>query len=877
MSRKFAIFIILSLGVLTSGFFIIRHSLTRFPSSDSEKETVSASPSAEATVPPVPVKTDLSISPGGEGTAQSVLIEWNPAWDNDLGWAAAPPRPPIDSWLIKKDGTLMRDGKEFIFFGTGLNQASTALDTDYKIQKTLQRIAAQGFNAVRLQGMDAKYMGQMSWNYGAWTDATGPEFSEEFMVRLDKTIATANALGLQVWISGFRYDQAVTRVAKLPTGTYLAHGMGWSSEFRAIEKAYILRFADRVNTQTGVKYIDNPGIVWEPDNENGFSNAYFDHGPTADFDGERWFDQIVDQTNGNGYWKPELDAKIRSYYAAKGWVLPGNQFPKWSTWDSWNDVTDRQHFMQFMADTDLEYAADIYNWFKSLNPKVLVDLNTFNYMDGRVLEITDIVDYHLYSRTPSGDPIKVPPNYTTRSSILQDKNGFWARVMGGSRTESVPLVVAEAGDYGLNRWDYERTILEAIVHCLQRTSGFLVFNESQDLGQATASGIRYIHSQVGWPSRRLAAMLAQPIVEYRLIAPLPEKNVAVIDPAQYIIEETEKKTTGLSSYHFQKGWDGAERGFWLKRIYMSFGTPQNTEGYPKITDEVFNTMGVQVTDQVFVKNTGVIVNAPAVVGLVNDLKNITIGPMILSGVTPTENAVVMIRSDGNYPLFSGPAKLFVHQYSTVTDAAGFTGTVDGETVTGWGSEKNTRLVVPAPFVITFATRGKELNVFGVNDDGSVVPLSTVFNANAGTEQFSTNTRFPLYLVVPRQSNTTNVQALIKEPDASIVAPGRTTLSGYAIDLGSVAGTGIDAVDIYLDGPSGAGTLIGHASYGLSQPDVATRYGGRFERSGWKLTWDTTRLSLGLHKLYLYAHRTTDSRWSEMLPRGIIVQTGGGSG
>lgn len=853
MSRTFAIFIILPLGILVAGMLMVRTSLPTSPATVSGQTAIPTLPHADA-------------------SAQPVLIDWNPAWDNDLGWAAVPAQAPIESWFVRENGMLFRDGQEFIFFGTGLNQASTALDTDYKIQKTLERIAAQGFNAVRLQGMDGKYMGQMAWNYGCWADATGPAFSETFMVRLDKTIAIANALGLQVWIGGFYFNQAVTRVAKLPTGTYESYGMGWSSEFRAIERAHILRFADRVNTQTGVRYIDNPGIIWQPYNENGFSDAYFDHGPTADFDGVRWFDQIVDQTNGNGYWKPELDTKIRGYYAARGWVLPGNQFPKWSTWDSWDNTTDKQHFMQFMTDTDLEYAADSYNWFKSLNPNVFVNINTFNYMDGRVLDITDIASMHSYARTPSGDPITVPPNYTTRSSILQDKDGFnWNRVMGGSRTERVPFVVAEVGDQGINRWDYERTILEAIVHCLQRTSGFLLFNESQDLGQATASGIRYNHHHVGWPSRRLAAMLAGPIVKYRLIDPLPEKNVAVIDPAQYLIKQTEKKTTGLSSFHFQNGWDGSERGYWLKRLYMSFGTPQNTTGYPKIMDATFNNTGVQVTEQVFVKNTGVIVNAPAVVGLVNDLKNTKIGPMTLSRVTPTENAVVMIRSDGNYPLFTGPAKLFVHQYSTVTDAAGFTGTMDGEIVTSWGSEKNTRLVVPPPFVITFATAGRELDVFGVNDDGTVILLSTIFNANAGTVQFSTDIRFPLYLVVPRKSDTAHVLVAIKELDMIIMPSGRSTLSGFAIDLGSAAGTGIDAVDIYLDGPSSSGTLIGHASYGLSRPDVGTRYGDRFDSSGWELTWDTTGLSFGVHKLYLYAHRTTDNSWSGMLPREFLVQ------
>jgi hypothetical protein len=152
--------------------------------------------------------------------AQSVLIKWNPAWDNNLGFAAAPVRPPIAGPIIKENGTLTRDGREFILFGTGLNEASAAMDTDYKIQKTVQRIAAQGFNAIRLLGLEAKDMTTSASDYGCWANATGPEFSETYMTRLDKTIAWANSLGLQIWIAFDDYYQPVTRVAGLPTGTY---------------------------------------------------------------------------------------------------------------------------------------------------------------------------------------------------------------------------------------------------------------------------------------------------------------------------------------------------------------------------------------------------------------------------------------------------------------------------------------------------------------------------------------------------------------------------------------------------------------------------------------------------------------------------------
>ena len=676
-----------------------------------------------------------------------MLIDWNPAWDSSFGQAAAPSRPPITSWLTVENGKLMRSGKEFIIFGTGLNEGSAAIGatsymTDEDNLKTIKRIAAAGFNTIRVMGYDVKDMTTSAASYSCWAGPTGTDLSEKCMVQLDKTIARANQMGMQIWMGGFFFENAAAR-SGYPVGVYRSFGMSWSREFRdKIAKVHILRFADRINTQTGIKYKDNPGIIWQPYNEDGLSDAYFSH--------NGWFDNILNPSDPNAYWKPELDTKIRTYYAGKGWTLPGNQFPAKSTYNGWT-TTDKSNFVKFMSDTEIEYSKDMYDWFKSLNPNILVVMNTFNYMDGHVLANTNISSRHIYARVPSGDAITNPPNYQTRTSILRDPNGFfWSMAMDGSRLENTPFTVPEVGDYGLNRWDYERTILEAIVHSLQQTSGFLVFNESQALYQAKASGIQYIHHHVGAPSRRLGDLLAGPIVEYRFINPLPEKHVSVFENSQYLAQQVSKGSLALSPFSFQNGWDGSERGYWLKRLYMSFGSPQNVSNYPKVTDTQF-AAGIQIPGgQVFAKSTGVTINAPAVVGLVNDLKNTTIGPMTLSGVTPMENALVMIRSDANYPLFSGSAKLFVHSYQTVTNAAGFTGTVDGETVTSWGSESNTRLVVPTSFTITFATGGKNLNISGVNDDGTVVQLNTVFDANAGTVRVSTDTRFPLYLVVPTQ-------------------------------------------------------------------------------------------------------------------------------
>jgi alpha-tubulin suppressor-like RCC1 family protein len=121
--------------------------------------------------------------------------------------------------------------------------------------------------------------------------------------------------------------------------------------------------------------------------------------------------------------------------------------------------------------------------------------------------------------------------------------------------------------------------------------------------------------------------------------------------------------------------------------------------------------------------------------------------------------------------------------------------------------------------------------------------------------------------------TPAVLAPIEQPMAGALVSNTVTLRGFAIDRASTTGAGIDMVHIYLDGPFGTGTIIGAATYGLDRPDVAAQYGARFGPSGWELAWDTTALTPGVHRLYLYARRTTDNAWSLMDPHMVIVAGG----
>ncbi len=85
--------------------------------------------------------------------------------------------------------------------------------------------------------------------------------------------------------------------------------------------------------------------------------------------------------------------------------------------------------------------------------------------------------------------------------------------------------------------------------------------------------------------------------------------------------------------------------------------------------------------------------------------------------------------------------------------------------------------------------------------------------------------------------------------------GAVLVQGWAVDPGATGGTGIAAVQVYLDAPMGEGAALGPVQYGLPRPDVAAALGNpAFAASGWQFTWDTRALAPGGHRLYVYALR-----------------------
>ena len=102
------------------------------------------------------------------------------------------------------------------------------------------------------------------------------------------------------------------------------------------------------------------------------------------------------------------------------------------------------------------------------------------------------------------------------------------------------------------------------------------------------------------------------------------------------------------------------------------------------------------------------------------------------------------------------------------------------------------------------------------------------------------------------------------------------VSGWAADPRSPSGTGVDRVEVYLDGERGAdGTYLGQATYGLARPDVAAHLGGaRFGLSGFALVANVTP---GPHTVYVYAHASSqpgDEGWAAPKTAAVLAGAGG---
>ena len=99
--------------------------------------------------------------------------------------------------------------------------------------------------------------------------------------------------------------------------------------------------------------------------------------------------------------------------------------------------------------------------------------------------------------------------------------------------------------------------------------------------------------------------------------------------------------------------------------------------------------------------------------------------------------------------------------------------------------------------------------------------------------------------------------------------------GWAADPNARGGTGVDVVEVYLDGERDAGgTRLGQATYGLQRPDVAANLGSQqFLLSGFALQ---TTVAPGPHTVYVYAHpsdQPANQGWAAPKQAALVAVAG----
>ena len=81
-----------------------------------------------------------------------------------------------------------------------------------------------------------------------------------------------------------------------------------------------------------------------------------------------------------------------------------------------------------------------------------------------------------------------------------------------------------------------------------------------------------------------------------------------------------------------------------------------------------------------------------------------------------------------------------------------------------------------------------------------------------------------------------------------------SLAGYALDPGAFDGTGVDLVEIYIDGARGEpqAQFVGRAEVGDPTDAARVQFGARFEDTGWVQRFDPSKYKIGNRTLYVYA-------------------------
>lgn len=663
-------------------------------------------------------------------------INWPRAYTNRGGHGAyrldQSRRPARDAKISivpnASGGLFSLDGEtEYPLFFTSLVDGAQIPKVNAQITDTLRTMVADGFNGLRMRSATNRYWTESGSNWGVWsydrTDGTYANrwlIEEDALVQMDRMIAWALELGMEcIWIDLEGYEDILNRhPTPRPQGTYRGFGMDWSTEYDQMAWDVNSRIFTRTNTVDGLRYCDNPRIIWGFNNENGFSDGYL-RTTTSSWGGGgavRWFSKIIDSVTDtygdNGYWRTELAAKWVAWVTASSYSESVGVNGSGGTWNGCiptptafsaltTDTPDKNAVLDFVAQMDIEHIERVIahvdaeatrgdvvlctGTWTYLSPLAHVGLSAESMARGNLFADT----HHYFPDNGGVVGVRIGSVVTRRSAF----NSAWSYVTGGlsltdkvlgQRSASTGYIASEEGQYGPNGWRYERLAISALMAC-RHQHPLAPFNWAQQIttDQLLTDGKNMTSDSVNVSSQcdRLMARCVAPIVRHRFFSPVSglfeiAATKASILSRSHALAETRFESNRLNlNYAF----DGTEQGAWGDTaVVLSIDdgntpTPSPLTGFPKIVDATMaaGTYLINTADEkIHVRhNHGIQAMAPSVCWFIGEMlaSPVFTMPMSISNLAAAiTRAHLCIRSDGDWPLFEGPWMLFVHgsDYST---------------------------------------------------------------------------------------------------------------------------------------------------------------------------------------------------------------------
>ncbi len=101
----------------------------------------------------------------------------------------------------------------------------------------------------------------------------------------------------------------------------------------------------------------------------------------------------------------------------------------------------------------------------------------------------------------------------------------------------------------------------------------------------------------------------------------------------------------------------------------------------------------------------------------------------------------------------------------------------------------------------------------------------------------------------------NIVITIDHPKVDRKISGDVEIVGWAIEGNSRENSGIDKMEVFIDGNNENGKYLGNIDTNISREDVGKVYGRQFDVSGFKFKFSSLKFGDGKHTIYIYAHNT----------------------